>query len=131
MKGMDEGYERRVWIKRLDEVWWWRVWMKVTNEGYRIKSMEGMEGMKGLNEEYGWRVWMKYKQYRWGVVMKSMNEEYGWRMRIKCMNEGWRFDLQLSGLLSSICYILQWIVCVLASWFTDWIRQKQFISTIR
>lgn len=42
-----------------------------------------------------------------------------------------RFDLKLTGILSSMCYVLQWLVCVVASWGTDWIRSKNVISTLR
>ena len=128
----------------MDERYGWRLWMKGMDEGYGMDEGCGWrEWMKGMDEEYGWSVWMKGMNEGLRVLMMGVDEGYGvyegygrgegygWRMGIKCMNEGWRFDLQLAGLLSSICYILQWIVCVLASWFTDWIRQKQFISTIR
>ena len=42
-----------------------------------------------------------------------------------------RFSLSFNGILSSICYVVQWLVCVLASWATDQIRARGLLSTLR
>ena len=41
-----------------------------------------------------------------------------------------RYSLSFTGLLSSMCYLVQWMVCVGASWMTDIVRSKGWISTI-
>ena len=41
-----------------------------------------------------------------------------------------RYSLSFTGLLSSMCYLVQWMVCVVASWVTDIVRTKGWISTI-
>jgi len=41
-----------------------------------------------------------------------------------------RYSLSFNGLLASLCYLLQWAVCVGASWATDQIRSKGIMSTL-
>ena len=41
-----------------------------------------------------------------------------------------RYSLSFNGLLASLCYLIQWMVCLLGSWITDKIRSKEIISTI-
>jgi len=41
-----------------------------------------------------------------------------------------RYSLSFNGLLASLCYLLQWVVCVGASWLTDRIRARGILSTI-
>ena len=41
-----------------------------------------------------------------------------------------RFSLSFNGILSSLCYLAQWLVCVLASWATDKVRARGLLSTL-
>ena len=41
-----------------------------------------------------------------------------------------RYSLSFNGLLASLCYFIQWMVCLLGSWLTDMIRSKKIMSTI-
>ena len=41
-----------------------------------------------------------------------------------------RYSLSFTGLLASLCYLFQWLVCIGASWLTDLIRTKGILSTI-
>ena len=41
-----------------------------------------------------------------------------------------RFSLSFNGLLSSLCYLAQWLVCVAASWLTDQVRARGLLSTL-
>merc|ERR1719342_541924 len=36
-----------------------------------------------------------------------------------------RYSLSFNGLLASLCYFIQWMVCLLGSWLTDMIRSKK------
>jgi len=41
-----------------------------------------------------------------------------------------RFSLSFQGILSSLCYLGQWLVCVAASWLTDQARSRRLLSTL-
>ena len=41
-----------------------------------------------------------------------------------------RYSLSFNGILASLCYLLQWAVCVGASWATDQVRARGIMSTI-
>ena len=41
-----------------------------------------------------------------------------------------RFSLSFNGLMSSLCYFIQFLVCILGSWMTDYIRSKSILSTL-
>ena len=41
-----------------------------------------------------------------------------------------RFSLSFNGLLSSLCYLAQWLVCLSASWLTDQLRARGLLSTL-
>ena len=41
-----------------------------------------------------------------------------------------RYSLSFNGLLASLCYLLQWLVCLLGSWATDAIRARAVVRTI-
>ena len=41
-----------------------------------------------------------------------------------------RYSLSFTGLLASLCYLLQWLICIMASWLTDLIRTRGILSTI-
>ena len=41
-----------------------------------------------------------------------------------------RFSLSFQGLLASLCYLAQWLVCLLASWLTDQARARGLLSTL-
>jgi len=41
-----------------------------------------------------------------------------------------RYSLSFNGLLASMCYLLQWVVCIGASWGTDQIRSRGIMSTL-
>ena len=42
-----------------------------------------------------------------------------------------RYSLSFNGILASLCYLLQWAVCIVGSWGTDLIRSHGIMSTIR
>jgi len=42
-----------------------------------------------------------------------------------------RYSLSFNGVLASMCYLLQWAVCVVGSWGTDLIRSKGIMSTLK
>jgi len=70
----------------------------------------------------------------WGLVLGHAASNWGnYTLNQQLptyLNNVLRFDLGLTGLLSSLCFVLQWIVCILASWATDAIRAKNIISTL-
>ena len=41
-----------------------------------------------------------------------------------------RYSLSFNGLLASLCYLIQWLVCLLGSWATDSLRSRQVLRTI-
>jgi ACS family sodium-dependent inorganic phosphate cotransporter-like MFS transporter 5 len=41
-----------------------------------------------------------------------------------------RFSLSFNGLLASLCYLAQWLVCLSASWLTDQVRARGLLSTL-
>ena len=41
-----------------------------------------------------------------------------------------RYSLSFNGLLASLCYLLQWLVCLLGSWATDVIRAREVVRTL-
>ena len=42
-----------------------------------------------------------------------------------------RYSLSFNGILASMCFLLQWFICVLGSWATDQIRTKGLMTTLR
>ena len=38
--------------------------------------------------------------------------------------------MSFNGLLASLCYLLQWLVCLAGSWLTDTLRSRQLVSTL-
>ena len=38
--------------------------------------------------------------------------------------------MSFNGLLASLCYLLQWLVCLSGSWLTDTLRSRQLVSTL-
>ena len=41
-----------------------------------------------------------------------------------------RYSLSFNGLLASLCYLIQWLVCLLGSWATDSLRSRGLVRTI-
>ena len=41
-----------------------------------------------------------------------------------------RYSLSFNGLLASLCYLLQWTVCLAGSWLTDWLRSRHLAATL-
>ena len=41
-----------------------------------------------------------------------------------------RYSLSFNGLLASLCYLIQWLVCLLGSWATDRVRSMEVMRTI-
>ena len=41
-----------------------------------------------------------------------------------------RYSLSFNGLLASLCYLIQWLVCLLGSWATDVMRRRGLVRTL-
>merc|ERR1719186_2207040 len=70
----------------------------------------------------------------WGIVLGHTASNWGNytlnQQLATYLTNVLRYSLSFTGLLASLCFLLQWLVCIGASWMTDLIRTKGIMSTI-